>query len=114
MANKATRSAVAEQLDVKEVVFAMDSAAGLFAYASTSFSDLAALFEAIQESAQRGNGSLTQRLASLGRNLCDALESDFGNYQDDYQARTECYSAACVNDASLRVGSDKDSSQESA
>ncbi|MBB5446467.1 MULTISPECIES: hypothetical protein [unclassified Paraburkholderia] len=96
MANEATRSTVAEQLDVKEIVFAMDTATGLFAYANTSFSDLAAPFEAIQDSAGRGTDSLTSRLASLGRNLCDSLENDFSNYQDDYQARTECYSAALM------------------
>ncbi|EIN02295.1 hypothetical protein WQE_04882 [Paraburkholderia hospita] len=111
MANETTER---DPLDVKEVAFAMDSAAGLFAHANGSFSDLSSLFEAIQESAKCRNCNLTQRLASLGRNLCDSLESDFGNYQDDYQARAECYLAATTNDASLRVISVEDSSKEGA
>ncbi|TCG03509.1 hypothetical protein BZM27_47965 [Paraburkholderia steynii] len=110
MANK-IKDTDRDPLDAKEIAFAMDCAAGLFAHANSSFSDLSSLFEAIQESAKCGNGNLTQRLASLGRNLCDSLESDYGNYQDDYQARAECYQAATTNDASLRVTGVEDSSK---
>lgn len=107
-----TQTTAVEPIDVKEVASAMDMAAGLFAFANTSFADLAALFEAIGESADRG--SLTRRLASLGRNMCDTLENDFGTYQDDYQARAECYSVAHINDASLRITGAEDSSKDGA
>ncbi|CAE6818184.1 hypothetical protein R75461_05974 [Paraburkholderia nemoris] len=79
----------------KELICRIDMAAGLFASAAQSFSDLSAVFEAIRAAAPAG--SLAARLAQLGINNCETGDSDFTEYSTDFSAHTESYSAPLHN-----------------
>jgi hypothetical protein len=81
-----------EAVDLKEVVFLVDSASGLFALAMESHVDLGALFEAII--AATPGDCLVKRLASMGERLCDERANDFDCYREDYNLHTEQYMAA--------------------
>ncbi|WP_144142668.1 hypothetical protein [Paraburkholderia sp. BCC1884] len=84
-----------EPIDLKDIVFRVDKASGLFAHAAQSFADVCAIFEAIKAAAPAG--SLPARLAQLGINNCETHDSDFTEWMEDYSAHAEAYTAALPN-----------------
>ena len=89
-----------EPIDLNEVARRIDMASGLFAHAAQSFADMSAVFEAIRAAAAAG--SLTARLAQLGVNNCETHDSEFTEWQEDFSAHAEIYSAALPNHPFLR------------
>jgi hypothetical protein len=97
------------EADLKEVIQHIDTAAELFGHVAGSFADLSTLLEAITASAVPG--SLSSRLAKLGVNLCESLESDFCDCQDDFKSHAKRYSASLGIDPLRRFRSVEDSSR---
>lgn len=107
MVKKVISESSAEQIEMKEVVSHIDAASGLLAHAAQSFTDVCAIFEAIKAAVECG--SLISRLATLGIDLTESLDSDFTGYRDDYNAYTEGYWPTLYGDSVRRSNRTKDS-----